>query len=107
MENREYNTNNNNSRKRRILPDFIQNLCPASKKRRLNQTDKKVWELIRESVPSETHFGEAAISEKHNNFFVNRGNAKYEDMKKLIDHVKGKVMSKTGVRLDLEIILVE
>lgn len=34
MENREYNTNN--SRKRRILPNFIQNQYPDSKKRRLN-----------------------------------------------------------------------
>jgi len=73
----------------------------------LNQTEKKVWELIRESVPSGMHFGEAAISEKHNNFFVNRGNAKYEDMKKLINYVKGEVMLKTGIKLDLEIILVE
>ena len=73
----------------------------------LSQTDKKVWELVRESVPTGIHFGEAAISEKHNNFFVNRGNAKYEDMKKLINYVKGEVMLKTGIKLDLEIILVE
>ena len=44
---------------------------------------------------------------KHNNFFINRGNAKYEDMKKLINYVKDEVMSKTGIKLDLEIILVE
>ena len=73
----------------------------------LNQTDKKVWELIEKSVPPDTHFGEAYISEKHRNFFVNRGNAKYEDMKKLINYVKDKVMSKTGINLELEIILVE
>ena len=73
----------------------------------LNQTDKKVWELIEKSVPPDIHFGEAYISEKHRNFFVNRGNAKYEDMKKLINYVKDKVMSKTGINLELEIILVE
>ena len=73
----------------------------------LKQTDKKVWKLIKESVPPGIHFGEAAISEKHNNFFINRGNAKYEDMKKLINYVKDEVMSKTGIKLDLEIILVE
>jgi len=72
-----------------------------------NQTDKKVWELIKEVVPTGIHFGEAVISEKHNNFFVNKGNAKYEDMKKLINYVKDKVMLKTGIKLDLEIILVE
>ena len=32
-------------------------------------------------------FGDACISEKHCNFFVNKGNAKFEDMKKLIDYV--------------------
>jgi len=73
----------------------------------LNQTDKKVWELIKESIPPGIEFGEASISEKHKNFFVNKGNAKYEDMKKLINYVKDKVMLKTGIKLDLEIILVE
>jgi len=73
----------------------------------LNQTDKKVWKLIEESVSPNIHFGEATISEKHRNFFVNKGNAKCEDMKKLINYVKDKVMSKTGVNLELEIILVE
>ena len=58
-------------------------------------------------MPPGIHFGEASISEKHRNFFVNRGNAKYEDMKKLINYVKDKVMSKTGINLELEIILVE
>ena len=63
--------------------------------------------LIEKSVPPGIHFGEVYISEKHRNFFVNRGNAKYEDMKKLINYVKDKVMSKTGINLELEIILVE
>ena len=36
----------------------------------INQTDKKVWELIRLCVPTGTHYGDALISEKHANFFV-------------------------------------
>ena len=52
-------------------------------------------------------FGDAAISNKHTNFFINKGNASYKDMKKLIDYVKESVKNKTGVNLDLEIILVE
>ncbi len=47
------------------------------------------------------------ISKKHSNFFINKGNASYKDMKKLIDFVKQSVKSKTGINLDLEIILVE
>ena len=46
-------------------------------------------------------------SNKHTNFFINKGNASYKDMKKLIDYVKESVKNKTGVNLDLEIILVE
>ena len=73
----------------------------------IDQSKKKVWELIKESVPLDTQFGEAAISQKHCNFFINKNNANFEDMKKLINLAKDKVMLKTGIRLDLEIILVE
>ncbi len=73
----------------------------------INQTDKKVWELIRSSVPIETSYGDASISEKHANFFVNKKNAKSEDMKSLINFVKKKVMDKTGIKLELEIVVVD
>ncbi len=73
----------------------------------IDQTDKKVWELIKLSVPTETNYGDAVISEKHANFFVNKKNAKSVDMKSLINFVKKKVKDKTGVKLDLEIVLVE
>ena len=72
-----------------------------------DQTDKKVWELIKSSVPIDIGFGDAVISEKHSNFFVNKKNAKYEDMKSLIDYVKNKVKGKTGINLELEIVIVE
>ena len=73
----------------------------------IKQTNKKVWEIIKESVPSDIQFGDAIISDKHANFFINKNNASYKDMKKLIDFVKEKVKNKSGVNLDLEIILVE
>tara|TARA_B100000989_G_scaffold139895_1_gene104071 strand:+ start:351 stop:1259 length:909 start_codon:yes stop_codon:yes gene_type:complete len=71
------------------------------------QTDKKVWELIRESVPLDIKFGDAHISQKHSNFFVNNGNATFEDMKKLIDYVSNQVLKKTGIKLDKEIKILE
>ncbi len=71
-----------------------------------NNTNKKVWELIRASVPESTSFGDATISTKHSNFFVNKNNATFNDMKKLIDHVKDKVKEKTSINLDLEIEIV-
>ena len=73
----------------------------------INQTQKKVWELIKESVPLDKSFGDACISEKHCNFFVNKGNAKFEDMKSLIDYVTQSVMEKTGVNLEKEIKILE
>ena len=71
------------------------------------QTKKKVWELIKESIPSDTNFGDAHISEKHCNFFVNKGNATFEDMIKLMNFVTENVFKKTGVRLEKEIKILE
>ncbi len=73
----------------------------------INQTDKKVWQLIRESVPLEKSFGDASISEKHCNFFVNKGNAKFDDMKDLIKFVADSVFKKTGIKLETEIKILE
>ena len=73
----------------------------------INQTDKKVWELIRLCVPNATSYGDAFISEKHANFFVNKKNAKSVDMKSLINFVKEKVKNQTGIKLELEIVVVE
>tara|TARA_Y100000996_G_scaffold344998_1_gene282829 strand:- start:548 stop:1456 length:909 start_codon:yes stop_codon:yes gene_type:complete len=73
----------------------------------INQTDKKVWELIKESVPSNTSFGDAHISEKHSNFFVNKGNATFKDMKKLIEFVASEVKNKTGIKIETEIKILE
>ena len=73
----------------------------------VNQTDKKVWELIRSSVTHEISYGDAAISKKHANFFVNKKNAKAADMKSLINFVKKKVKDQTGIKLELEIVVVK
>ena len=72
----------------------------------INQTNKKVWELIRESVSIDTKFGDAHISEKHSNFFVNKKNASYDEMKQLIDHVGFEIEKQTGIKLELEIEIV-
>ena len=73
----------------------------------IDQSEKKVWQLIRESVPLEKTFGDASISKKHCNFFVNKGNATFEDMKKLIEFVSECVLKKTGIRLEREIKILE
>ena len=68
-----------------------------------SQTNKKVWELIKESVPLDKSFGDACISEKHYNFFVNKGSASFNDMNNLIEFVSKEVLEKTGIKLEKEI----
>lgn len=52
-------------------------------------------------------FGDAQISEKHANFIINIGNAKANDIIKLISLVKAKVKKKFGIKLQEEIIIVK
>ena len=72
-----------------------------------NQSEKKVWELIKENVDNKTSFGDAKISEKHSNFFINSKNASFENMYNLINFVKSQVKEKTGISLELELEIVE
>jgi len=77
--------------------------CGSTFKNPLKETNKKVWELISDSVPEDLAYGDACISRKHKNFFINKGNASFDDMSKLIDHVSSAVFSKFGIRLEKEI----
>ncbi|MDB2353728.1 UDP-N-acetylmuramate dehydrogenase [Candidatus Pelagibacter bacterium] len=65
--------------------------------------EKKAWMLIKQSGCENLKEGDALISKKHCNFFVNNGNAKASDIEKLIEKVKKRVFEKTGVNLELEI----
>ena len=73
----------------------------------ISQTNKKVWELIKQSVPLDKNFGDACISEKHCNFFVNKGNATFKEMNDLINFVTDNVYKKTGIKLETEIKILE
>jgi UDP-N-acetylmuramate dehydrogenase len=73
----------------------------------INKTNKKAWELIKESVSNDLKFGGACISKKHSNFFINTGDATFEDMKNLINFVEKSVFSKTGIQLEKEIKILE
>ena len=73
----------------------------------IEQTNIKVWELIKKSVPLESKFGDAKISNKHCNFFVNSSEATFNDMKKLIEFVRKNVRLKTGIKLETEIEIIE
>ena len=66
-------------------------------------SEKKAWQIIKETGCCEFKEGDAEISKKHCNFFVNNGNAKSSDIEKLINKVKKTVNDKTGINLELEI----
>ena len=65
--------------------------------------EKKAWQLIKETGCENLREGDATISKKHCNFFVNNGKAKSSDIEKLINKVKKRVSEKAGVDLELEI----
>ena len=68
-----------------------------------NPKDNKAWKLIKDSGCAGMSIGDAHISEKHCNFFVNKGRAKSSDLEKLIYKVKKQVLDKTGINLELEL----
>ena len=68
--------------------------------------EKKAWMLIKESGCDNYEEGDAVISEKHCNFFINKGKAKSLDIENLIKKVKSKVYEKTKINLELEIKIV-
>ena len=73
----------------------------------IGKTKLKVWELIKDSVSLSKNFGDAKISDKHCNFFINSGSARFDDMIKLISYVKNSVEKKQGIKLETEIEIVE
>ena len=49
------------------------------------------------------NFGDAKISEKHCNFFINEGQATAKDLEELITKVQQTVLEKTKINLEPEI----
>ena len=68
--------------------------------------EKKAWMIIKESGCENYEEGDAVISTKHCNFFINKGKAKSLDIENLIKKVKRKVYEKTKINLELEIKIV-
>jgi UDP-N-acetylmuramate dehydrogenase len=62
--------------------------------------------LIEQAGLKGKRVGDAQISEKHANFIVNLGNAKAEDIVKLIDLVKRTVYQNAGLMLEIEVKMV-
>ena len=68
-----------------------------------NPDGEKAWKLIKETGSDKLTFGNAKVSEKHCNFFINDGHASSFDIEELIKQVKKNVLDKTGIELQLEL----
>ena len=68
-----------------------------------NPSSQKAWELIKNSGCNNFKVGDAKISEKHSNFFINNGKATSNDIEQLIYKVQKKVLEMTNIKLELEI----
>jgi UDP-N-acetylmuramate dehydrogenase len=71
-----------------------------------NAPDHPAWKLIAEVGLRGHRIGDAQISEKHCNFFINAGRARAADVKALIDLARARVRERFGVELELEVGLV-
>jgi len=68
-----------------------------------NPKNKKAWKLIKESNCENFKVGNAKISDKHCNFFINNGKATSRELEELINKVKENVYQKTKINLELEL----
>ena len=71
-----------------------------------NTPEHPAWWLIDQAGLRGHRIGDAVISPKHANFFVNAGRARAADVKALIDLARERVMARFGLDLDLEVALV-
>jgi UDP-N-acetylmuramate dehydrogenase len=66
-------------------------------------SDKKAWELIKESGCADLRVGGIKLSKLHCNFLENLDGATSEDAENLIENIKQQVFIKTNINLELEL----
>jgi UDP-N-acetylmuramate dehydrogenase len=71
-----------------------------------NPPNISAGKLIEDCKLKGISFGDAQISQKHANFIINKGNARAEDVRKLIAFVQKEVYEKTKIILEPEVIFV-
>ena len=68
-----------------------------------NNSNKKAWQLIKESGCADLKVGGIKLSNLHCNFLENLGKASSEDAENLIENIKKEVYKKTNINLELEL----
>jgi UDP-N-acetylmuramate dehydrogenase len=71
-----------------------------------NTAEHPAWWLVDQAGLRGHRIGDAQVSSKHTNFFVNVGRARAADVRALIELAREKVRERFGVELELEIALV-
>lgn len=71
-----------------------------------NPPESPAWKLIEAVGLRGARRGDAAISEKHCNFFVNEGHARAEDVAWLVREAERRVEDQYGIRLEREVAFV-
>ncbi len=71
-----------------------------------NPPGHPAWKLIDDVGLRGHRIGDAQISDKHCNFFINAGHARAADVKVLIDLARERVRDRFGIELELEVGLV-
>jgi len=66
-------------------------------------SEKKAWQLIKESGCADLRVGRIKLSNLHCNFLENLDKASSEDAENLIEKIKKEVFKKTNVNLELEL----
>ena len=68
-----------------------------------NNSDKKAWQLIKESGCADLKVGGIKLSNLHCNFLENLGKASSENAENLIENIQKEVFKKTNINLELEL----
>jgi UDP-N-acetylmuramate dehydrogenase len=68
-----------------------------------NNSDKKAWQLIKESGCADLKVGEIKLSNLHCNFLENLDKASSDDAENLIENIQKEVFKKTNINLELEL----
>lgn len=71
-----------------------------------NPPNHKAWQLIDQAGCRGLRVGDAMVSEKHCNFFINMGNATAQDIETLGETVRQRVQEHSGVLLEWEVKIV-
>jgi len=71
-----------------------------------NTPEYPAWQIIDQVGLRGYRIGDAQVSPKHANFFINAGRARASDVKALIELARGRVRERFGVELELEIAMV-